>query len=99
MSDTATERALRARVTELQAELRSLSFQIAALFRTSGWVHTEDEPPPIDLRVLGSSRETSLIGWYTRTDYGKWRHDYMNGHVYEESSGPEFWMVLPAVPE
>jgi hypothetical protein len=97
VTDQETERALRERAIALRDELRGLLAQAASLFRTSGWVRVENELPPIELQVLGS--RNGMVGWYTRLDHGKWMHDYMNGHLTEEPWGPEFWMVLPEVPE
>jgi hypothetical protein len=91
------ERELRARVNLLQSELLTLSAQCARLFRSSGWILTSDEPPPIGLKVLGASH--GLIGWYTKLNDWEWRHDYMNGRLVEGRHGPDLWMPMPALPE
>ena len=64
--------------------------------RTANWIRTEDELPPENFRVLGS--RNGLARWCTLKKCGKWLHN-MDGKVWEDSTKPTFWMMIPEEPK
>lgn len=92
-----TPEELRAESLRIQAELRELLGWAIDLYITPGWVKTATEEPTADVWVYGAFFG-EVMRCMRHTPSGKWHVDYGH-HVTEQNSGPQYWLVLPKIPD
>ena len=91
------EKELRAELVAISDRAAQISREAMNIFRTSGWVKTEDELPPEWMKVVDQD-----MNWVRRNgdehNGDKWLHE--NGtHSWEDKVAPRMWFAIPACPK